>query len=213
MIMRTLGFISAMSLLGLSATSWAQTANWKVAQAVANGTGCVMGADTVAIAAGDQIQFIFSNLGVDLPANSGLPYAARKACTIAVPAQIARGYYAANLQQSIYYGGIKTSGASASIATQGTFFGIPVNPLVVNLPYGTTFNQPTAFRQTTNSFLVSAPGPALWCLPSFNPVGLFTSRLVVQGSKNSDRQTLLLSADQYDIKFYATMGWITCPAS
>jgi hypothetical protein len=213
MIFKTLGFISAMSLLGLSATGWAQTANWKVQQAVANGSGCVMGADTLAIAAGDQIQFIFSNLGVDLPANSGLPYAARKACTIAVPAQIARGYYAANLQQSIYYGGIKSSGASASIATQGTFFGIPVNPLVVNLPYGTTFNQPAAFRQTTNSFLVSAPGPALWCLPSFNPVGLFTSRLVVQGSKNSDSQTLLLSADQYDIKFYATMGWITCPAS
>lgn len=171
-----------------------------------------MGADTIAIAAGDQNQFIFSNLGVDLPANSGLPYASRKACTLAVPAQIARGFYAANLQQTLYYGGIKSSGALASIATQGTFFGLPVNPLVVNLPYGTTFNQPAAYRQTTNAFLVSAPGSAMWCLPSFNPVGLFTSRLVVQGSKTSDSQNLLLSADQYDIKFYATMGWLSCPA-
>lgn len=190
----------------------AQTAHWKVERAVANGSGCVMGADTVAIAAGDQIQFIFSNLGVDLPANSGLPFAARKACTLAVPAQIARGYYAANLQQTIYYGGIKSPGASASIATQGTFFGLPVNPLVVSLPYGTTFNNPAAFRQTTNAFLVNAPGPAMWCLPSFNPEGLFTSRLVVQGNKQNDTQNLLLSADQYDIKFYATMGWLTCPA-
>jgi hypothetical protein len=190
----------------------AQTARWKVERAVANGTGCVMGNDTVVIAAGDQVQFIFSNLGIDLPANSGLPYAARKACTIAVPAQIARGFYAANLQQTIYYGGIKSSGASASIATQGTFFGLPVNPLVVSLPYGTTFNSPAAFRQTTNSFLVSAPGPAMWCLPAFNPEGLFTSRLVVQGNKQNDSQNLLLSADQYDIKFYATMGWLSCPA-
>ncbi|NBO38071.1 hypothetical protein EBU99_05765 [bacterium] len=204
--------LAALFTVAAQSAAFAQTAHWKVEQAVANGTGCVMGSDTVAIAAGDQIQFIFSNLGVDLPANSGLPFAARKACTIAVPAQIARGYYAANLQQSIYYGGIKSPGASASIATQGTFFGIPVNPLVVNLPYGTSFNSPAAFKQTTNSFLVSAPGPAMWCLPSFNPVGLFTSRLVVQGSKNSDTQNLLLSADQYDIKFYATMGWITCPA-
>lgn len=206
----------SLSLLGaslsLSGAAAAQTAHWIVEQAVANGTGCVMGSDTLAIAAGDQIQFIFSNLGVDLPANSGLPYAARKACTVAVPAQIARGFYAANLQQSIYYGGIKSAGATASIATQGTFFGLPVNPLVVNLPYGTTFNQPAAYRQTTNSFLVSAPGPAMWCLPSFNPRGLFTSRLVVQGSKSSDSQNLLLSADQYDIKFYATMGWLSCPA-
>lgn len=195
-----------------TAAALAQTAHWKVEQAVANGTGCVMGRDTVVIAAGDQVQFIFSNLGVDLPANSGLPYAARRACTIAVPAQIARGYYAANLQQTIYYGGIKSAGASASIATQGTFFGLPVNPLIVNLPYGTTFNNPAAFRQTTNHFLVSAPGPAMWCLPAFNPVGLFTSRLVVQGNKQNDMQNLLLSADQYDIKFYATMGWLTCPA-
>ncbi|MEY4064792.1 MAG: hypothetical protein RIR26_1000 [Pseudomonadota bacterium] len=200
------------SPFAFSGAASAQTAHWIVEQAVANGTGCIMGSDTLAIAAGDQIQFIFSNLGVDLPANSGLPFAARKACTVAVPAQIARGYYAANLQQSLYYGGIKSAGATASIATQGTFFGLPVNPLVVNLPYGSTFNQPAAYRQTTNSFLVSAPGPAMWCLPAFNPVGLFTSRLVVQGSKSSDNQNLLLSADQYDIKFYATMGWLTCPA-
>lgn len=212
MMFKSLGFTSLMACFGMSATGWAQTAHWKVEQAVANGTGCIMGSDTIAIAAGDQIQFIFSNLGVDLPANSGLPYAARKVCTIAVPAQIARGYYAANLQQSLYYGGIKSAAASASIATQGTFFGIPVNPLVVNLPYGTTFNQPAAYRQTTNSFLVSAPGPAMWCLPAFNPVGLFTSRLVVQGNKSNDSQNLILSADQYDIKFYATMGWLTCPA-
>jgi hypothetical protein len=198
--------------IAVSQPVFAQTASWKVERAVANGSGCVMGADTVVIAAGDQVQFIFSNLGVDLPANSGLPFAARKACTIAVPAQIARGYYAANLQQTLYYGGIKSAGASASIATQGTFFGLPVNPLTVSLPYGTTFNNPAAFRQTTNSFIVSAPGPAMWCLPSFNPEGLFTSRLVVQGNKQNDTQNLLLSADQYDIKFYATMGWLTCPA-
>jgi hypothetical protein len=212
MFMKLSSYALIISALGFSAVGLAQTARWKVEQAVANGTGCVMGGDTIAIAAGDQIQFIFANLGVDLPANSGLPFAGRKVCTLAVPAQIARGYYAANLQQSLYYGGIKTPGASASIATQGTFFGIPVNPLVVNLPYGTMFNQPAAYRQTTNSFLVTAPGPAMWCLPAFNPVGLFTSRLVVQGSKTSDSQNLLLSADQYDIKFYATMGWLTCPA-
>ena len=203
---------AALATLALSQTALAQTAQWKVDRAVANGTGCVMGGDTVVIAAGDQVQFIFSNLGVDLPANSGLPFAARKACTIAIPAQIARGYYAANLQQTLYYGGIKSPGAQASIATQGTFFGLPVNPLTVSLPYGTSFNNPAAFRQTTNSFIVSAPGPAMWCLPSFNPEGLFTSRLVVQGNKQNDTQNLLLSADQYDIKFYATMGWLTCPA-
>jgi hypothetical protein len=204
--------VAALTMLALSQQATAQTAHWKVERAVANGTGCVMGGDTVVIAAGDQVQFIFSNLGVDLPANSGLPFAARKACTIAVPAQIARGYYAANLQQTLYYGGIKSPGASASIATQGTFFGLAVNPLTVNLPYGMSFNNPAAFRQTTNSFIVSAPGPAMWCLPSFNPEGLFTSRLVVQGNKQSDTQNLLLSADQYDIKFYATMGWLSCPA-
>ena len=79
--------LAAFALAG-SVAAHAQTARWKVEQAVANGTGCIMGGDTIAIAAGDQIQFIFSNLGVDLPANSGLPFAGRKVCTLAVPAQI-----------------------------------------------------------------------------------------------------------------------------
>lgn len=189
----------------------AQNVRWKPEGIAANGTGCQLGENTALILAGEQMQIIFWNMGIYLPANSGLPLAQRKSCTVALGAEISRGYYAKGVKQSLRYGGLKSANASAAIAGQSAFFGLPLKPLTVNLEYGTPFNEVSAVVESEDGFLASAPGSAMWCLPGFNPSGLLTARVVAQGLRDSDAEDLLLSSHMYDLKYTATMLWDKCP--
>jgi hypothetical protein len=213
--MTKISYASMLSALIASAycvgSASAQNVRWKPEGIAANGTGCQLGENTALILAGDQMQIIFWNMGIYLPANSGLPLAQRKACTVALGAEISGGYYAKGIKQSLRYGGIKSANASAAIAGQSTFFGLPLKPLTVNLENGTPFNEVSAVVESEDGFLASDPSPAMWCLAGFNPSGLLTARVVTQGSRDSDAEDLLLSSHLYDLKYTATMLWDKCP--
>jgi hypothetical protein len=197
----------------LSAAPAQESARWKIEGIVANGTGCKMGDNVAAIIAGDDIQLVFLNMGIYLPANSGLPFAQRKACTVSIAAEIMPGFYVKGLKQKLRFGGKKSMNASAAIAAQGSFFGLPLKPLSVALESGSVFNEISATIESEEKFPARMADASLWCSPAANPNGLLSTRVVTQGLRESDSDDLLLSADMYDLKYNATLLWEACPAN
>jgi hypothetical protein len=199
--------------LGSHATASEQNARWKIEGLVANGNGCQLGDNMAAIIAGDEIQLVFWNMGIYLPANSGLPLAQRKACSVAIAAEIASGFYVKGLKQKLRFGGMKSLNASAAIAAQGSFFGLPLKPLSVVLESGSVFNEISAIIETENNFDARMADAAPWCVLGANPNGLLSTRVVTQGLRESDADDLLLSSQMYDLKYNATLLWEACPVA
>ena len=196
-----------------SPNALAQNIHWKLETAIANGSGCKLGDNAALIAAGDQVEVIFWNMGIYLPAQSGLPLAQRKTCTLSLAAEMIRGVFPKEIRQKLNYGGVKSLNASAAISGQSTFFGFPLNPLTVTLDSGTTFSESAAEISSITSLTATPSQPLSWCSSSFNPNGLLSLRAVTQGARDSDSEELLLSANQYDLKYSVTLGWESCPRS
>lgn len=184
---------------------------WKKDTAVANGTGCQMGENIELITAGDQIQVIYSDMGIHLPAQSGLPLAQRKTCSIAMSVQTSPKIYPKSILQILNYGGFKSANATAAIAGQTTLFGIPLDPLLVILAKGTIFETRSAELSLTTPLSVDSLRAVDWCSSSFNPNGLVTLRADAQGVRDSDTEDLLLGAGQYDMKYTSGFVWEKCP--
>jgi hypothetical protein len=209
-------FLSNLTLCILAFSSKAhadepQNILWKKETAIANGTGCKMGENIELITAGDQIQVIYSNMGIHLPASSGLPFAQRKTCSIAMSVQTSPGIYPKSILQTLNYGGFKSANATAAIAGQTTLFGIPLDPFTVVLARGIKFDA----RSAELSLLTPLSGDSLravdWCSSSFNPNGLITLRTDAQGVRDSDAEDLLLGSEQYDMKYSSSFVWEKCP--
>jgi len=205
------GFVLPATLSAANAAE--QNARWKIEGLVANGNGCQMSDNMAAIIAGDEIQLVFWNMGIHLPANSGLPLAQRKACAVAIAAEISPGFYVKGLKQQLRFGGMKSTNASAAIAAQGSLFGLPLKPLSVALESGSVFNELSATIETEDAFPARMANAAPWCASAANPNGLLSTRVVTQGLRESDADDLLLSSHMHDLKYNAKLLWEPCPAT
>ena len=186
----------------MSTASFADTTRWL--SAVFNGNGCPAGS-TVAIAFGDQVQWIFSELGVSLDR----PGTESKFCVITAAAEVAHGFYIGTLRQVLSYGGVKTTHRSnGAITTRSRFFGYNVKPFHIFFPDGTSFNTPSTSQARENQFVVNRP-PFYWCSPRQNLRGLFSSTLAVNG-KTRPGGSISINAQDFDVKFSAEIGWKPC---
>lgn len=197
---------------GTSANAAEQAVRWKPDSLIANGNGCPMGDNIISTMVGDEIQLEFSNMGIFLPANSGLAFAQRKACTISVTVEVPPGFYMKGLHQKIRFGGMKSADASAAIAAQGVFYGSPLKPLSLVLETGSIFNNISATVESED-LLNLADDPSQRCAPTARQNELTSIRLVTQGLRESDADTLILSAGTTDLKYNATLLWEACPSA
>ena len=196
------------SFIGFSQLGLSQTTKWTPAPP--SGSGCNT-SDTFVFTFGDTISWTFSNLGVNLTAGFP-PGSDNKFCSIRAGAEIAQGIYLAQLTQSLTYGGIKSkTGSRGSISTNSSFFGYNVQPFQIQLPEGSDFDVALTTRNKVDDFTVIAP-PSYWCNPSRNPRGLFSSRIAVNGQVTQPGASISISAQQFDVKFEATLGWKPCSA-
>lgn len=215
--------VTALAAGTLSITAFAQsdisgradgTVRWDANAAVLAGSGCQKDIDSFVLAAGNDLSIVFSNLGFSLAGGSGAPLAARKNCAVRVPATIAKGLYIGELVQQVTYGVTKTAGAQGAVATRSTFFGFPVSPYTVSLPYGQNINQPFLTNTRRDLFRVDTTEGsswiASWCALQRNPRGLYQANLAVSGQKDSDYEDLIMFVDGLDLKFEVRAALVFC---
>jgi hypothetical protein len=169
-----------------------------------------MGENIAVIAAGEQIQLIFWNMGIYLPAGSRLPLAQRKTCSVSMALDLVRGNSIKGIKQTLQYGGYKTSNAEAALAGQVSFFGFPLKPLSLNLERGTIFDLNKTLAEWEDDLSGPNQPPTSHCSGSPSLSGLFSARVVSQGQRGSDSETLLLSSDMYDLRYTATLRTEAC---
>lgn len=205
-------FVAALGVSGFSAAYANETnditepraaasVSWDAAAAALGGSGCVKDVDSFVIANGNDLSVIFTNLGFSLAGGSGDPLAARKNCAFRVPATIAKGIYIGELTQIVTYGITKTAGSQGSVATRSTFFGFPVNPYTVSVPYGSAINQPLLTQTRKDRFFVNTAWWTSWCALQRNPKGLFQANFAVSGQRDSDFEDLIMFVDGLDLKY------------
>jgi len=194
----------------LGTASGADSVRWNLVGSIIAGSGCQKDVDSFASTNGNDLAIVFTNLGVDLPGQSGLPLAQRKNCSVRVPAEISQGLYIGELTQRITYGVTKSYGSRGSLATRSTFFGFNVSPHIVTVPYGQEINDPLLVSSRVEQFLVASSWYYGWCRSGRNPKGLYQANLAVSGQRSSDFEDLIMFVDGLDVKFEVIASLIHC---
>jgi hypothetical protein len=205
--------------LGALVTSMGQaqaadgSVRWNANAAILAGSGCQKDVDSFVIANGNDLAVIFTNLGFSLPGGSGAVLADRKNCSLRVPATIAKGLYIGELTQQVTYGVTKTPGARGAVATRSTFFGFPVSPYTVQIPYGQNINEPFLTNTRRDRFLVDTTRNSWWsrwCAFQRSPQGLYQANLAVSGQRDSDFEDLIMFVDGLDLKYEVKSALMFC---
>jgi hypothetical protein len=189
-----------------------QSVRWDADAAVVAGNGCQKDIDAFVSENGNDLSVVFTQLGVDLPGGGSSVLAQRKNCAVRVPAMIAPGLYIGELTQRVSYGVTKTSRTRGSVATRSSFFGFPVSPYTVDLPYGRSMNSPLLTNDRVDRFSVRT-SPSWyqgWCTRSRAPRGLYQANIAVSGQKDSAREDLIMFVDGLDLKFEVVASLTHC---
>jgi hypothetical protein len=197
-----------MSSLGLSAPAWGEVVQWM--NASVQGNAC-RSDDTSIFVFGEEISYVFSNLGINLSHASG-PKAMNKFCNVSADARVDVGNYVTEFQQALTYGGIKSQwGSQASIMTFGQFYGHNIKPFRVDMRNGTAFNEPIVTLSLTDGE-TSIQKANWWCRSTRNPKGHLKSRISVTGQLlgNQEGSSVALSAQTFDVKYSASIHWAPC---
>lgn len=196
-------FMSCLAIAALDAGAFAQTTKWS--NPTSDGNGCPRGTSSVVIA-DDEIAWTFDAFGFELTE----PSAASRFCRLSAVADIASGYYLAELKQDLSYSGIKSRyGSTLSVGAQSRFFGYNLPPLVHSYPNGTEFNSLFAHATSSDEFLVILP-PAYFC-EGDNTQGIFQSTLAANGQVMPGGGSAALAVQGHNVTFKATTGWRACP--
>jgi hypothetical protein len=207
-LIKDLKVISVVSVMSFSAPAWSQTVEWM--NGSVQGNGCRTD-DTGIFIFGDEISYVFSNLGINL-SDAGGPKAMNKFCNVSADARVNQGNYVTDFQQVLTYGGIKTQwGSQASIMSSAQFYGHQIKPFKVMLRNGEEFNQ-ALVSETLSDKDTSVAKANWWCKPNRNPNGHLKGRIAVNGQLVAgDAGSVALSAQSFDIKYAASIRWAPCP--
>lgn len=204
----SLGMLSGVAAYGQQSVQW----DVNSPSTIIAGTGCQKDVDAFASANGNDLAVVFTRLGVDLPGGGSSVLAERKNCVVRVPATIAPGIYIGRLTQRLSYGVTKTAGSTVSLATRSTFFGFGVSPHTVNLPYGSSVNQPLLTTQRIDDFAVRTTPSwySGWCSPNRAPRGLYQANIAVSGQKSNMNEDLIAFVDGLDLKYEVQASLVRC---
>jgi len=203
-----INFINLLALIcSFSKPAVSQTVEWFDGRA--QGSGCRM-EDTSIFSFGDEISWVFSDLGINLTGSGG-PRAMNKFCNISADARVDQGNYVTEFQQILTYGGIKTQwGSQASISTTARFYGHIIKPFRIDLRNGADFDQALVSQILTDRG-ASISRADWWCRPNRNPRGKLMGRVAVNGQLiGQPGGSVVINAQSFDIKYSAIMKWNSC---
>lgn len=144
----------ALAASAFSSIAWAQGASiiWDTNRAISGGNKqvggssqqvCIKDVNTFFIDAGNTLSILLTDLGVALPSGDS-SLTGRANCRIVVPVEVARGLYLADLTQTVTYGVVKGSGATARVSANSSFFGYPLPVLTRGYSWGPIVNSPSS---------------------------------------------------------------------
>jgi hypothetical protein len=183
----------------LAGEASAQSFNWLPDEAEFKGK-CVRGRTAFAIAAGEDLSIVFSDMGDSLPAQSGRKLRINEGCRIKVPAVLEGGFYLGEFTQTVTYGFIKTAGSEATVKFKSKFFHQHVADILVELKHGVSGSVPLDFVSRSDLFTRHGAVWPGWCRRR-DRRGNFVTDLDVKGRRDSDNETLIVFVDGMDLRF------------
>ena len=182
---------------------------WDKRTANVAGTSCVKGIDSFVLVNGNDVSFVFSNLGVALDFASPEP-TAREMCSFKIQAQVGTGFFPGEVTQSYEYGVRKTSGAAGSLEANIRFFGFNVSPLPLSFPAGTALDVVNGTATHTDLFSANTPWTAAWCRSARPLAGALTGNLTVQGDRGGATDSLVMFVHGLGLKYDLHMDLASC---
>ena len=195
-------FVAGMMIAG-SAFSW--TIQWDDQNYVAGGNDCVKDQSVFAMAAGNEISFIMTDLGSDLTGYAGGRLEERKSCSLLVRATVKQGLYLGKLTHRVIGGFLRHGNAEGKISVASTFYNNRVRPVTFSTNEYRSNNVPFFQKEASTNFTVIPR----YCLSDYR--GIMRSALAVTGQRGSIDDGIVIQADGYDIRFETVAQIFKCP--
>lgn len=201
-----------LSLIPLTQSYEGFARTWVTSSFIANGSGCLLGQETNVAVQEDTLEIILNAMGIELPANSGLPFAQRKFCGISLGIESVPHHFPTKFIQRLAFGARKSANTSAVIVAQTSIGELALPPLELDLPDGLALNEGEKQIEVEYQLSPEIIEPDEWCLAPLQS-GLFSSRIVVQGMRASDLDELIIASGRAEnaLKFSAEVQWTQCP--
>jgi len=206
-----MGFSILAGLLMIALPTFAEEViHWQTDHAKLNGPGCKKEIDAFVTTNGDDLSIVFTELGLDLASHKEKPNTGRTHCMIQIPAEISSGIFMAELIQQVTYGVTKTERSSGTLSTRSHFFGFPVSPYDVHVPYGTFINDPLLVSRRVDRFGPGSHWKKGWCKKNRERKGKYQAQMVVAGQKDGEAENLIMFVDGLDLRFELMASLAQC---
>ena len=178
------------------------------------GTGCnskegsYREVDTWIIEAHNDLSIIFSGLNINL--DDSYKRVARTTCKVRIPTLVRKGYYLADLHQTLTYGYTRTtSNSGGDIQLSTSFYNQRAGRFDIEIPH----NDPDDYwdgygvAEKTSSWLVSSRR----CSKKNAYRGMFQANLTASGWRGDLEGSILIQLDGQDLRFEARGEPLLCP--
>ena len=212
--MNVLGCVSAsLVLASFAPQSEALGRTWIIDNFTANGNGCVLGQGTTATTQNDTLEIDLYDMKINLPSFSGLPFAMRRYCSVSLAIESVANHFPKKFAQSLTFGVLKSENASAVVVAQTTVGGVSLPSLEAQLPVGIKIEDENRRIEFELDLTPNIIDPSEWCADNPSRSDSFSSRIVVQGMRSSDTDTLIIgeSLVARGLRFSALVEWLPCP--
>jgi hypothetical protein len=181
--------------------AFVQSVQWNMESAVAAGTGCFLGVDTMVAVSGGDVSVVFTNLGVALGSGQGEPSRDVRTCTVRLPAVVPLGFFPARVLQTLTYGIRKSAASSASLTTSATFFTVPVRMPSITVDAGLAVNGGAFAAIEDESFSAPSAAYASFCSVSRQTNGMLAANFSANGKISRASDELLAFVDDFDLRW------------
>ena len=202
-MLKKMGLLVAGMMIAGSAFGW--TIRWDDQNYIAGGTDCVKDQSVFAIAAGNEISFIMTELGTNLSGYAGGKLVDRKVCSLVVPAVVKQGLYLGKLTHRVIGGFLRSGNAEGKISVYSRFYDNSVRPVTFSTNEYRSDSVPFFSKEASTNFTVIPR----YCLRDYH--GNMRSSLAVTGQRGTIDDAIVIQADGYDIRFETVAQIFRCP--
>jgi hypothetical protein len=210
--MRPVGFTCTFVILAMAPIkNNLQARTWLTDNFIANGNGCSLGQGTEVSTQLDTLEIIMRDMQILLPSYSGLPFAERKFCNFSLGIESVMSHYPTKFVQNLTFGVHKNKASSGIVIAQSSVGDVPLPPLEALLPAGTELDEEGRTVELAIDLTAGIVDANTWCTNTHSP-GNFASRVVVQGLRTSDADSLIVGHDgsRQPLRFSAHVEWLPC---
>lgn len=188
-----------------------QVIEWVVDRAGVAGSGCNLN-DTYVIEGGDQVSIIYTGLKIELDDRYDTSLAARKNCTVVIPAKVKQGWYIGKLEQTLMYGYTRNNdNSSGSVSMTSRFFNYLAGRISEQIPGHargeSRYNVPQTSATSETYFSVESDR---WCKYRNDYEGNYVGSLSITANRETIYDGIVVGIDGQDIKFEAVGHGYVC---